>query len=60
LLPAEAQASKETLPCWVEPPQIIASIYHGMGINLDTTMMPGPGGQPVRLVEAEPIRQLFA
>jgi hypothetical protein len=44
----------------VEPPQIIASIYHGMGINLDTTMMPGPGGRPVRLVEAEPIRQLFA
>ncbi len=44
----------------VEPPQVLASIYHGMGINLDTTMMPGPGGRPVRLVEAEPIRQLFA
>jgi hypothetical protein len=44
----------------VEPPQILASIYHGMGINLDTTMMPGPGGRPIRLVEAEPIRQLFA
>ena len=34
-------------------------IYHGMGINLDTTMMPGPGDRPVRLVEAEPIPQLF-
>jgi hypothetical protein len=44
----------------VEPPQVLASIYHGMGINLDTTMMPGPGDRPVRLVEAEPIRQLFA
>ncbi len=44
----------------VLPPQILASIYHGMGINLDTTMMPGPGGRPIRLVEAEPIRQLFA
>jgi hypothetical protein len=44
----------------VEPPQILASIYHGMGINLDTTMMPGPGDRPVRLVDAEPIRQLFA
>ena len=44
----------------VEPPQVLASIYHGMGINLDTTMMPGPGGRPVRLIEAEPIRQLFA
>jgi hypothetical protein len=44
----------------VEPPQVIASIYHGMGINLDTTMMAGPGDRPVRLVDAEPIRQLFA
>ena len=44
----------------VEPPQILASIYHGMGINLDTTMMPGPGERPVRLVDAEPIRMLFS
>lgn len=44
----------------VEPPQILATIYHGMGINLDTTMMPGPGERPIRLVEAEPIRQMFA
>jgi hypothetical protein len=44
----------------VEPPQILASIYHAMGINLDTTMMPGPGDRPVRRVEAEPIRQLFS
>jgi uncharacterized protein (DUF1501 family) len=43
----------------IEPPQMLASLYHGMGINLDTTMMPGPGDRPVRLVEAEPIRQLF-
>jgi hypothetical protein len=44
----------------VEPPQVLASIYHAMGINLDTTMMPGPGERPVRMVEAEAIRQLFA
>jgi hypothetical protein len=44
----------------IEPPQILASIYHGMGINLDTTMMPGPGDRPVRLVDAEPIQQLFS
>jgi Protein of unknown function (DUF1501) len=44
----------------VEPPQILATIYKGMGIDLDTTMMPGPGERPVRLVDAEPIRQLFA
>src|ERR1051325_1280000 len=43
----------------IEPPQVLASIYHGMGINLDTTTMPGPGERPVRLVDAEPIRQLF-
>jgi hypothetical protein len=44
----------------VEPPQVLASIYHGMGINLDTTMMPGPGERPIRLVDAEPIKQLFS
>jgi hypothetical protein len=43
----------------VEPPQVIASIYKGMGIDLDTTMMPGPGERPIRLVDAEPIPQLF-
>jgi uncharacterized protein (DUF1501 family) len=43
----------------VEPPQVIASIYKGMGIDLDSTMMPGPGERPIRLVEAEPIHQLF-
>jgi hypothetical protein len=43
----------------VEPPQVLASIYHGMGVNLDTTMLPGPGERPIRLVEAEPIRKLF-
>jgi hypothetical protein len=43
----------------IEPPQVLASIYHGMGINLDTTVMPGPGERPVRLVEAQPIPQLF-
>jgi uncharacterized protein (DUF1501 family) len=44
----------------IEPPQILASVYHGMGIDLATTMLPGPGERPIRLVEAEPIRQLFA
>jgi len=43
----------------VEPPQILATIYQGMGIDLDATMMPGPGGRPVRLIEAEPIKKLF-
>jgi hypothetical protein len=42
----------------VEPPQVIATIYKAMGIDLDGTMMPGPGDRPVRLIEAEPIRGL--
>mgnify|MGYP003345671689 CR=1 FL=1 len=44
----------------IEPPQILASIYHAMGIDLETTMLPGPGSRPIRLVEAEPIPQLFS
>jgi hypothetical protein len=44
----------------ISPPEVLASIYQGMGIDLDTTMMPGPGERPIRLVEAEPIKQLFA
>ena len=43
----------------IEPPQVLASIYRGMGIDLDSTMMPGPGERPIRLVDAEPIPQLF-
>ncbi len=43
----------------VTPPMMLASIYHGMGIDLDATMMPGPGERPVRMVDAEPIPQLF-
>jgi uncharacterized protein (DUF1501 family) len=43
----------------IEPARVLASLYHGMGIDLDQVMMPGPGGRPVRLIEAEPIRELF-
>ncbi|MDA1015328.1 MAG: DUF1501 domain-containing protein [Planctomycetota bacterium] len=41
------------------PPQVLASIYHAMGIDLETTMMPGPGSRPIRFIDAEPIRELF-
>jgi hypothetical protein len=44
----------------ITPPQVVASIYQGMGIDLETTMMPGPGGRPVRFIEAEPIPELFS
>jgi hypothetical protein len=30
-----------------------------MGIDLEATMMPGPGSRPIRLIEAEPIAELF-
>jgi hypothetical protein len=30
-----------------------------MGIDLDATMMPGPGGRPIRLTEAHPIPELI-
>jgi hypothetical protein len=43
----------------IEPPRVLASIYHGLGIDLETTMMPGPGGRPIRFIEAEPIPELF-
>ena len=42
------------------PPQILASMYTAMGIDLETTMMPGPGSRPIRFVEAEPIPELFS
>ena len=44
----------------IDPPRVLATIYKGMGVDLDSVMMPGPGSRPIRLVEAEPIRQLFA
>ncbi|MFT5525007.1 MAG: hypothetical protein ACI9G1_001289 [Pirellulaceae bacterium] len=43
----------------VKPPEVIASIYQGMGIDLETTMMPGPGSRPIRLIDAQPIPELF-
>jgi hypothetical protein len=41
------------------PPQMLASLYTALGIDLETTMMPGPGNRPVRFIEAEPIHELF-
>ena len=42
----------------IEPPRVLATIYKGMGIDLDSVMMPGPGSRPIRLIEAEPIPEL--
>ena len=43
----------------VTPAEVAASIYHGLGIDLKTRL-PGPDGQSLPLVEAEPVHELFA
>jgi uncharacterized protein (DUF1501 family) len=43
----------------IEPPRVLATLYKGMGIDLDQVMMPGPGSRPIRLIDAEPIPELF-
>jgi hypothetical protein len=43
-----------------EPPEIIATIYHALGLNLETHL-PGPAGRPFPLVDFgyREIRELF-
>ncbi len=38
--------------------ELVATIYHAMGIPTTTTI-PGPNGKPARVVEAEPVHELF-
>ncbi len=38
--------------------ELVATIYHALGIPPATTI-PGPDGSPVRVVDAEPVRDLF-
>ena len=42
------------------PAEIAATIYHSLGISLDT-QLPGSQGRPIRVVDngVEPIRELF-
>jgi hypothetical protein len=44
----------------VDPAEIAATVYHGLGIDL-ATELPGPQGRPMRLVDhgIEPISELF-
>jgi hypothetical protein len=39
-------------------PELVATIYHALGIPADTRI-PGPGGSPVPVVEARPVLELF-
>jgi hypothetical protein len=43
----------------VHPSEIAATVYHAMGIDLQT-QLPGPEDRPVPLVEASPVAELFA
>jgi hypothetical protein len=51
-------AAPRTRP--VSPAEVAATIYHGLGIPLDTEL-PGASGRPIRLVDhgVEPIHELF-
>jgi uncharacterized protein (DUF1501 family) len=42
----------------VRPAEVAATIYHALGVNL-ATMLPGPEGRLLPLVDAAPIRELF-
>ena len=44
----------------VTPAEIAATVYHGLGIKLETEL-PGPQGRPIRLADhgVEPIAELF-
>jgi hypothetical protein len=44
----------------VSPAEIAATVFHGLGISLDTEL-PGPQNRPIRLVDhgVEPVREMF-
>jgi hypothetical protein len=39
--------------------EVIATLYHNLGINVSTTTLPDPTGRPQFLVDHEPIRELI-
>ena len=44
----------------VEPAEVVATIFHSLGLNLDTNL-PGPSGRPFPLVDTgkHEIKELF-
>jgi hypothetical protein len=40
------------------PAEVAASIYHGLGVDLNARL-PGPEGRPTPIAEAAPIMELF-
>lgn len=43
----------------VGPAEIAASVYKGLGFDINTTRIPGPDNRPLPLSEADPIEELF-
>jgi Protein of unknown function (DUF1501) len=45
----------------VNPSTVVATIFHSLGLDLDTHL-PGPAGRPFPLVDfgTQPIKELFA
>jgi uncharacterized protein (DUF1501 family) len=42
----------------ITPAELVATIYHALGIPPDATI-PGPDGRPVRVIDAAPVTELF-
>ncbi len=42
----------------VTPAELVATIYHALGVRPDATI-PGPDGRPVRVIDAAPVWELF-
>ena len=42
----------------VTPAEVAATVYHGLGVDLNATL-PGPDGQTTPLTEAAPVLELF-
>lgn len=42
----------------VSPAELVATIYHALGIPPHTTI-PGPDGKPVRVIDAVPVTEMF-
>jgi uncharacterized protein (DUF1501 family) len=55
---ASDQHGEEAKDRPIHPSEIAASVYHALGIDLQTRL-PGPDGRPMPLVEAKPVLELF-
>jgi hypothetical protein len=58
IIGASDSAGSEPLDRPVTPPEVAATIYRALGVDL-RTQLPGPDGRLIPLVEAAPINELF-